>query len=145
VIGIALLLFAVVAGAFLPLQAGINARLAHFVGGPVRASAISFFIGTIVLMVVVALFTRGGARPGDAPWWAWIGGALGAVYVTSTVVVPPRVGTAAFFGVLVAAQLVTSVLADRFGWFGFHQRDITPLRAVGITLLIGGALLVRLF
>jgi transporter family-2 protein len=59
--------------------------------------------------------------------------------------VPPRLGTAAFFGILVAAQLVTSVLADQFGWFGFHQRDITPLRAVGIALLIGGALLVRLF
>jgi transporter family-2 protein len=59
--------------------------------------------------------------------------------------VPPRLGTAAFFGILVAAQLVTSVLADQFGWFGFHQRDITPLRAAGITLLIGGALLVRLF
>lgn len=144
-IGIALLAFAVVAGAFLPLQAGINARLAHFVGGPVRASAISFFIGTVVLVVVVVLFTRGGAKPGDAPWWAWIGGALGAFYVTSTVVVPPRIGVAAFFGVLVAAQLVTSVVADRFGWFGLHQRDITPLRGVGIALLIGGALLVRLF
>ena len=143
--GLLLLAFAVVAGAFLPLQAGINARLAHFVGGPVRASAISFLIGTVVLFVVVVLFTRGGARPGDAPWWAWIGGALGAFYVTSTVVVPPRVGTAAFFGILVAAQLVTSVVADRFGWFGFHQRDITPLRGIGIALLIGGALLVRLF
>jgi bacterial/archaeal transporter family-2 protein len=145
VIGVALILFAVVAGAFLPLQAGINARLAHFVGGPVRASAISFFVGTVVLVVVVALFTRGGARPGDAPWWAWIGGALGAFYVTSTVVVPPRVGTAAFFGILVAAQLVTSMFVDRFGWFGLDQREITPLRAVGIALLIGGALLVRLF
>jgi bacterial/archaeal transporter family-2 protein len=140
-----LLAFAVVAGAFLPLQAGINARLAHFVGGPVRASAISFFIGTVVLVIVVVAFTRGSARPGDAPWWAWIGGALGAFYVTSTVVVPPRIGVAAFFGVLVAAQLVTSVFADRFGWFGLHERDITPLRAVGIALLISGALLVRLF
>ena len=45
-----LLLFAVVAGAFLPLHAGINARIAHFVGGAVRASAISFFIGTVVLL-----------------------------------------------------------------------------------------------
>ena len=143
--GLLLLAFAIVAGAFLPLQAGINARLAHFVGGAVRASAISFFIGTVVLVVVVVLFTRGGAKPGDAPWWAWIGGALGAFYVTSTVVVPPRIGVAAFFGVLVAAQLVTSVVADRFGWFGLHERDITPLRAVGIALLIGGALLVRLF
>jgi transporter family-2 protein len=143
--GLLLLAFAIVAGAFLPLQAGSNARLAHFVGGAVRASAISFFVGTVVLFVVVALFTRGGARPGDAPWWAWVGGALGAFYVTSTVVVPPRLGTTAFFGILVAAQLVTSVVADRFGWFGFQEREITPLRAVGIALLVSGALLVRLF
>ena len=48
--GLLLLAFAIVAGSFLPLQAGINARLAHFVGGPVRASAISFFVGTVVLV-----------------------------------------------------------------------------------------------
>ncbi|MGH3003066.1 MAG: DMT family transporter [Gaiellaceae bacterium] len=143
--GLLLLLFAIVAGSFLPLQAGINARLAQFVGGPVRASLISFFIGTVVLFVVVLLFYRGGARGGHAPWWAWVGGVLGAFYVTSTVVVPVRIGAAAFFGILVAAQLVTSVLADQFGWLTFEQKSVTPLRAVGVVLLIAGALLVRLF
>ena len=143
--GLLLLLFAVVAGSFLPLQAGVNARLAHYVGGPVRASMISFFVGAVVLLVVALLFTRGGAKPSEAPWWAWIGGALGAFYVTSTVVVPVRIGAAAFFGILVAAQLVTSVFADQFGWLGFEQKDITPLRAVGVALLVAGALLVRIF
>jgi len=141
-----LLLFAIVAGACLPIQAGINARLAQFVGGPVRASAISFTIGAICLIVVVALFYRSAdQRAGDAPWWAWIGGALGAVFVTSSVVVPVRIGAAAFFGIVVAAQLVTSVLADQYGWLSFEQKDVTPLRALGVGLLIGGALLVRLF
>jgi transporter family-2 protein len=141
-----LLLFAVVAGACLPVQAGINARLAQFVGGPVRASAISFTVGAICLALVVALFYRsGGQRAGDAPWWAWIGGALGAVFVTSSVVVPLRIGAAAFFGIVVAAQLVTSVLADQFGWLAFEQRSITPLRAVGVVLLVLGAVLVRVF
>jgi transporter family-2 protein len=141
-----LLLFAVIAGSFLPLQAGVNARLAQFVGGPVRASLISFFIGTLCLALVVALFYRsGGHRAGQAPWWAWIGGALGAVFVTSSVVVPIRIGAAAFFGIVVAAQLVTSVLADQFGWLAFEQRSVTPLRLVGVALLIAGALLVRLF
>ena len=93
--GLLLLLFAVVAGSFLPMQAGVNARLAHFVGGPVRASMISFFVGAVVLLIVALLFTRGGAKPSEAPWWAWIGGALGAFYVTSTVVVPVRIGAAA--------------------------------------------------
>ena len=106
-------MFAVVAGACLPIQAGVNARLAQYVGGPVRASAISFTIGAICLALVVALFYRsGGHRAGAAPWWAWIGGALGAVFVTSSVVVPVRIGAAAFFGIVVAAQLVTSVFAD---------------------------------
>jgi transporter family-2 protein len=144
--GLLLLLFAVIAGSFLPLQAGVNARLAQFVGGPVRASLISFFVGTLCLALVVVLFYRsGGHRAGQAPWWAWIGGALGAFYVTATVVIPVRIGAAAFFGILVAAQLVMSVLADQFGWLAFEQRSVTPLRLVGVGLLVTGALLVRLF
>jgi transporter family-2 protein len=141
-----LLLFAVVAGAFLPLQAGVNARLAHFVGGPVRASMVSFVVGALCLALVVVLFYRsGGHRAGAAPWWAWVGGVLGAFYVTATVVIPVRIGAAAFFGILVAAQLIMSVLADQFGWLAFEQRSITPLRLLGVVLLVTGALLVRLF
>ena len=141
-----LLLFAVVAGSFLPLQAGVNAKLAHFVGGPVRASLVSFIVGAAALFLVVVLFYRsGGHRASDAPWWAWVGGLLGAFYVTATVVVPVRMGAAAFFGILVAAQLVTSVLVDQFGWLSFPQHQASPLRLLGVALLISGALLVRLF
>ena len=55
-----------------------------------------------------------------------------------------RIGAAAFFGILVAAQLVTSVVLDRFGWIGFPQRDVSPLKLLGVALLVAGALLVRL-
>jgi transporter family-2 protein len=92
------------------------------------------------------LFYRStGQRASDAPWWAWVGGVLGAFYVTATVVVPVRIGAAAFFGILVAAQLVTSVLIDQFGWLSFPQHQVSPLRLLGVALLISGALLVRLF
>ncbi len=144
--GLLLVLFAIVAGTFLPLQAGVNTRLAHFVGGPVRASTISFAVGAIALLVVVVLFYRsGGVHAMSAPWWAWTGGFLGAFYVTSTVVVPVRIGAAPFFGLLVAAQLVMGVLIDRFGLIGFPERGLSPLRMVGVGLLVAGALLVRLF
>ena len=104
--GLVLVLFALVAGTFLPVQAGVNTRLAHFVGGPVRASMVSFAVGAIALLVVVLLFYRTGAvHARGAPWWAWVGGLLGAFYVTATVVVPVRIGAAPFFGILVAAQL----------------------------------------
>jgi bacterial/archaeal transporter family-2 protein len=144
--GLLLVLFALVAGTFLPLQAGVNTRLAHFVGGPVRASMVSFAVGAFALLVVVLLFYRTGAvHARSAPWWAWAGGLLGAFYVTATVVVPVRIGAAPFFGILVAAQLVMGVLIDRFGLIGFPERGLSPLRLLGVGLLVGGALLVRLF
>ena len=144
--GVLLVLFAVVAGVFLPVQAGINTRLSHFVGGPVRASLVSFVVGAIALLVVVLLFYRsGGVHARSAPWWAWVGGGLGAFYVTATVVVPSRIGAAPFFGLLVAAQLVMGVLIDRFGLIGFPERGLSPGRIAGVVLLVAGALLVRLF
>ncbi len=142
-----LVLVAIASGAFLPLQAGVNTRLAHFVGGPVRASFVSFSVGMLVLLAIILIAYRGsgGERAGSAPWWAWIGGALGVVYVTAAVVVAPRIGSAAFFGIVVAAQLVMSVLMDRFGWLGTAKHDTSPARVAGVGLLIAGALLVRLF
>lgn len=144
--GLLLVLFALVSGLFLPLQAGVNTRLAHFVGGPVRASMISFAVGAVALLVVTLLFYRSGAvHARHAPWWAWVGGLLGAFYVTATVVVPVRIGAAPFFGILVAAQLVMGVLIDRFGLIGFPERGLSPLRLVGVALLVVGAVFVRLF
>ena len=141
-----LLLFTVVAGSFLPMQAGVNARLAQFVGGPVRASMVSFGVGVVALFLIVVLFYRSeGHRAGAAPWWAWVGGLLGAFYVTSTVVVPVRIGAAAFFGILVAAQLVTSVILDRLGAIGFPKHDLSAGRLIGVAMLVAGAVLVRVF
>jgi transporter family-2 protein len=143
--GLLLILFAVVGGLFLPIQAGTNTRLAQFVGGPVRASMVSFGVGTIVLLVVVLLFYRSGAvHARQAPWWAWLGGFLGAFYVTATVVVPVRIGAAPFFGILVAAQLVMGLAIDKFGLIGFPERGVSPGRIVGAVLLVAGALMVRL-
>src|SRR3954469_4298800 len=91
----AFLVLAVVAGSALPVQAGLNARLATFVGGPIRASMISFALRTLVLLVLSLLVTRGvvnTSRVNQVPWWAWLGGAVGAGYVASAVAGAPRVG-----------------------------------------------------
>ena len=141
-----LVLIAIAAGAFLPLQVGMNSRLAHFVGGPVRASLVSFTVGGLILLAVVAIAFRGrGHRAAHAPWWAWLGGSLGAFYVVSAIVVGPRLGATTFFGILVATQLLVSVVLDRFGWLGYAQHAPSPSRLAGVALLVSGALLVRLF
>lgn len=141
-----LLLLTVAAGALLPAQVGMNTRLAHFVGGPVRASFVSFAIGALLLLAIVLVAYRGGGhRVTSTPWWAWLGGAVGAFYVVSSIVVGPRLGATTFFGVLVATQLVASVVLDRFGWVGYAKHAPSPGRLVGVALLVTGALLVRIF
>ena len=51
--------FAIAAGAMLPIQFGINAQLANWVGSPVRATFVSFVVGASVLLVATLIFARG--------------------------------------------------------------------------------------
>jgi bacterial/archaeal transporter family-2 protein len=69
------LLFALAAGAMLPIQFGINAQLAEWIGGSVRAAFVSFVVGAVALFVAVLFAARGWPdRAGEAPWWFWTGG-----------------------------------------------------------------------
>jgi bacterial/archaeal transporter family-2 protein len=142
------LLFAFVAGAMIPFQAGINAQLAHWIHSPVRAALVSFVVGTIALLVLSVAIWRplpSGSRVADAPWWVWIGGLLGAFYVAGSVVVAPRLGAAVLLAAVVAGQLLASLLVDQFGWVGFREHHISPGRAIGMALVLSGVLLVRFF
>ena len=141
------LFVAFVAGGALPVQAGLNARLATFVGGPIRASMISFGAGTLVLLALSLLVTRGVVnteRLGAVPWWAWLGGAVGAGYVASTVAAAPRLGALNLFAAVIFGQLVCSVLLDHFGVL-YREHQLNVPRAAGVVLLGAGVALVRFF
>jgi uncharacterized membrane protein YdcZ (DUF606 family) len=62
----------------LPLQFGINAQLASWVGGPLRATLISFVVGAAVLLVATLFFARG-PGPEQRGWAARRGGSGPAV------------------------------------------------------------------
>lgn len=138
---------AVVLGAALPVQATVNARLATWVGGPIRASTISFGVGTVLLVLLALAVTRGiaGGRAVHAPWWTWLGGAIGAVYVVASVTLVPRLGALNLFAAVVLGQVICSVLVDHFGAFGVKVHEAGPGRAIGVGLLVAGVVLVRIF
>ena len=138
------LLFALAAGVMLPIQFGINAQLAHWVGGSVRAALVSFVVGALSLLIAVLFTSRGWPeRAADAPWWVWIGGALGAFYVLGSIVSAPKLGAATLVALILAGQALASLLVDHFGWVGFEENPITPLRILGVLLLAAGVVLVR--
>jgi bacterial/archaeal transporter family-2 protein len=139
------LVFALLAGAMLPIQFGINAQLAEWVGGSVRAAFVSFVVGATALLVAVLVTARGWPdRAGDAPWWVWTGGLLGAFYVLGSIVTAPKLGAATLVALILAGQALASLAVDHFGWVGFEEQPITLLKVVGVLLLAGGVALVRL-
>jgi transporter family-2 protein len=141
-------LFAFVAGAVLPFQAGINAQLARWIHSPIRASFISFLVGTVILFVLSAVVWRplpSGDRLAGAPWWVWLGGALGAFYVLGAVVTAPRLGAATLIALVVAGQAIASVVVDHFGMVGFKEHHTSPGRIAGMALVVAGVTLVRVF
>ncbi len=133
------------AGGATALQAPINARLATGVAGPVNAAFVSFAVGTVALGILAATLH---ARPDMAatralPSYAWIGGLFGVVFVVTAAWAVPRLGVATTITLMVAGQLVFSLVLDHFGAFGVPQVPISLTRIVGVALVLGGVLLVR--
>jgi bacterial/archaeal transporter family-2 protein len=140
-----LVLAAVGIGAAATAQAGVNAELARSIGGPLRAGSVSFVVGTVAIVAITLLFARNapGARPGDAPWWAWLGGLGGALFIGAGTALAPRLGAVNLFVAVIFGQLVCSALLDRFGIL-FAQRALTTGRIAGIALVAAGVVLVRI-
>ncbi len=130
-------------GVTVAMQPSINGRLAERVGA-VESSCVSFAVGTLALLVIVLLGGRAGnlRAIADARWWELTGGFLGAFFVTMTIVVVPRIGTASAMAATIAAQLITGLLLDQFGLFGFRTVPIDGKRLFGVILLLAGAGLV---
>ena len=116
--------------------------------GPIRAALVSFLVGTVVLLVAAAVVPKpwsSVSKLGNAPWWVWIGGILGAFYVAVSVIVAPRLGAATLIGAVVAGQLTAALLIDQYGLVGFPVQQISPGRVAGVVCLFAGVLLVRIF
>ena len=142
------LLLALVAGAMMPTQAAINNRLAAYVLSPISAAFISFLVGTIALFIyLVATGTPlvSLLNVKDAPPVAWLGGLLGAFFVTCTVVLAPRVGVAMTFSLIVAGQMLITLVLDHFGFLGLEERPVSFSRILGILLITVGVILIRRF
>jgi transporter family-2 protein len=134
------------AGVLVGMQAPINARLGRALGS-IQAASLSFIVGTVAL-VTISVISSGGlgtfndlSRP---PWWAFIGGLLGATYVTVAILTVRTLGVSALTAAVIAGQLTIAVVIDRFGLLGVARQPIGPQRIVGLVLLvIGVALVVR--
>ncbi len=133
-----LLALALGIGFVLSLQPPINAGLARY-SGVVESSAISFTIGAIALLV--ASFAIGGGSfvaALKAPPVFWLGGLLGATYVTLTIFLIPRIGALAMMASVIVGQMLASLLVDHYGILGVPVHPISWTRIVGVLIMLVG-------
>lgn len=147
------LLLGLVAGAVLPVQGAINARLRSVIEQPIAVALISFVVAALTISVVLAalLVTGRTARPRlpgagmpAMPWWGWLGGACAAGYVTGTFLLIPAIGAAVTVALTVTGQQLASAAIDSRGWLRLPRRPFTAQRGTGLVLLIAGSLLIQL-
>ncbi|WP_197451327.1 DMT family transporter [Rosistilla oblonga] len=136
---------ALIGGAGLAAQPGVNSTLSRKMGHPLHAAIVSFGTGLLVLVVIAIFSGRFPPRFTDSvaslPWWAWLGGSIGAFLVTMSMIFAPRIGALQWIALIVTGQAIASLLLDHYGLAGFHQRSASGIRVLGAILLVAGLIL----
>jgi bacterial/archaeal transporter family-2 protein len=137
-------LLAILIGAGLTVQVGMNATVRDGLGSAAIATIINFLVGLIAL-VAFALATGARVVPGavsSVPAWAWLGGMLGATYVAAATVLGPRLTAAAFLALTLLGQMAAALVVDHYGAIGFPEHPVTVWRVLGVVLLVVGVVLI---
>ncbi|GAL18995.1 integral membrane protein [Vibrio maritimus] len=143
--GVILVLLSVIVGTTLASQAGVNAQLRTGLSSPLQAAFISFVIGTVVLGTLVVLegkpwFPSGSLT--NLPWWAWLGGFLGAFNIAMSIYLAPKLGALALAISIVCGQVIASLFYDQYGLLGYPKIELSPHRIGGAILIVIGVILV---
>lgn len=141
-----LIFVALLAGAAIPAQTALNNKMAGAVSSPILAALVSFLVGsTTILIYALAsgekISNLSVAK--DAESTAWLGGVLGAFFVASTIILLPRLGVVLTISLVIAGQLVMSLVIDHFGLLGLPVKAVTLPRVAGVALIAIGAILIR--
>lgn len=142
------ILLALAAGLAMPTQAAINNKLAEHTHSPVLAAFVSFTVGTVALflyIVATGIPLSNLLSAKNAPAIAWTGGLLGAVFVAAAVILVPKLGVALTFSLIIAGQMVITLVIDHFGFLGVPVKEISLVRLFGVTLITIGVVLIRKF
>lgn len=126
----------------------MNGQLYKHMVNPWLASTVSFALITIFFLAMFLILPNPLPSTHDIatmPWWAVIGGLVGAVQVYAGLTLVTKVGAGNFVGITVTAALIMSLLVDHFGWLRIEAHPISVWRIVGAALMIGGVTLITKF
>ena len=135
---------AAAAGFFTPLQALVNARTSHILGGALWATLVNFAVGTLMLVLILALIRAPVPtleQVGRVPFYGWISGLAGVLFVAQAAYTVPKLGAAAMLALVIAGQMFGSIAYDHFGVLQASQ-PVSWQKIAGAALLLAGVWLI---
>ena len=134
----------IVAGLMNPLQSACTSSLNKVIQRPFMVGLVSVGGTATVTLIGTLLLGQLGfnGRAAQVPWWAWLGGLAGSVFLLSQPIAAQRIGAGPFVGLTVTASVILSVLIDNYGWLGFPRHAASIGRILGVGLMVAGVGLV---
>ena len=126
----------------------MNGALQKSMTNPWLASLISFLPVVALLACVFLCIPRPlptAAGVGVMPWWAPLGGLVGAGAVIVGLMFVQKVGAGTLAGLTITANILMSLVIDKFGLFGMQQHPLSIGRMAGAVLMVAGIYLISKF
>lgn len=140
--------FIILAGALQAFGAVMSAQLRISLSNPWLALsvlfALNFFFFTALFLIWPRpLPTLEGVSA--MPWWAPLAGLTGAVAVFAGLAFIDKLGAGMVNGLIITANLVTSLLIDHFGLLSAPTHGLNAWRVAGALLMAAGVFLISRF
>jgi transporter family-2 protein len=136
------------AGALQAWGPPMNGALRKALVNPWLSSVVSFIPVVAVLSIVMFCLPRpmpAVQSVGTMPWWAPLGGLVGAFAVVAGLLFVNKVGAGTLAGLTITANIVMSLAIDHFGLFGIDVHRLSFLRICGVALMAAGITLISIF
>ena len=133
-------------GMFASFQQAITGHLGHLLGAPVDGAFVSFVGALILLTILVAFkerpfFNRDGMKA--APWWSFLGGIPGSLFVFFIGIVVPVLGPGmgAILGLM--GMLIGTIIVQQFGWYQSVKKRVNVMQIIGIVIMVVGVVMIQ--
>jgi transporter family-2 protein len=130
-------------GVVLAVHLAMNGKVGSVLSNPRVGNAVFWCIGAVTALIIgLTGYQDGALGPLKQvnPWLLTAGG-LGACLVFAIAWLIPQVGAGPVMITLLAGQILGGMLMSHFGWLGSPEQPITPMKVIGVLVMVGGVAL----
>ena len=142
-----IVLFAMTGGVLLSIQGGLNSQLGVLLKNPLLATLVAYVFSTIFAFILVIISIRHMPtvqQVKEIPIYLWFTGALLSVMGISLYYYTiPKLGISTMISIGLFGQMLFSVVAGHFGWFGLPKEPVDLERIIGVSAMIVGIYLIN--